>query len=174
MARLTRRMFDAIEEVGGEDLIFPLLADGYTLTKVHQKLVETYPIELEELSRGILSTWCNNAKRKDRYLEARRIGATTFAEDSMHIADDCIPEKGALMKAKMQSDSRRWIAGKLDHDAWGDKDRGAVQLNINTMHLEALKQLGAERVEGDDWLAIEGESERVEGSDSDQGEGWLD
>ena len=174
MARLTTRMFQAIEDVGGEDLVFGLLADGYTVQKVYQKLVDTYPDELGELSRGILSAWCNNAQRKERYLEARRLGAITFAEDSVHIADDAIPEKGAIAKAKLQTDTRRWIAGKMDHDAWGDKAKESVQVNVNTMHLEALKEISGEVREGegtgrdDDWLAIEGEFERVEGDE------WLD
>ena len=184
MARLTSRMFQAIEAVGGEDLVFGLIADGYTVTKVHEELVAAYPEELEELSRGILSTWCNNAKRKERYLEARRTGAVTFAEDSVHIADDCIPEKGAIAKAKLQTDTRRWIAGKLDHDAWGDRDKNAsVQVNVNTMHLDALKELAAQgRGGGDGPPAIEGDFSEVAADDwleagsdwlEDTGEGWL-
>ena len=141
--RLTQRMFDAIEACGGEDLVFPLLADGITLTSVCRRIKAAFPHELEELSRGVLSTWCNRPERKERYLEARRTGAMGFAEDSVELIDGAPPTKEGIAKAKAQSDTRRWIAGKLDHDAWGDRTQAGTVINVNQLHLQAVRELGA-------------------------------
>lgn len=136
----TSRLSDALECCGGEDLVFPLLAEGNTLAAVVRILSREYPDELADLSRGILSTWCNRPQRKEAYVEARRMGAVVFAEDSVEIVDRATPETAYL--SKLKSDNRRWMAGKLDHEAWGDRTQASTQINIGQMHLEAVKQLG--------------------------------
>lgn len=143
--RLTGRMFDALEAHVGEDRIFGLLADGETVSSVCRKIKELYPDELGELSRGVLSTWCNRPERKERYLEARRMGAVAYAEDSLEIADGAPLSKEGISKAKLRADTRKWIAGKLDRDAWGEQTQAGVTVNIGQMHLNAVRELSAER-----------------------------
>jgi len=172
----TNRLWDAIEANGGEDLVFIPLSDGETLTAVCRMLQREYP-DLEDLSRGILSTWCNQPQRKERYLEARRMGAVAFAEESMEIVDGATPETAYL--AKTRSDTRKWFAGRLDRDAWGQPDKAAVQLNINQMHLDAVRELGGvNHTAIGQHQMLEGEvveEEPGEGDEADEGsDSWLD
>lgn len=168
--KLTRSVYEALEEIGGEEIVFGWLADGETVAGCTRKLAAEYGEEypaLADVSRGILSAWCNRPGRKERYLEARRLGAIAFAEESVEILDRSKPETAYVDKNR--SDARRWFAGKLDHDAWGKRDTPMVQLNVNQMHLEAVRELGALEHQGGRRL----EQDVVDGEIVDD-RGWLD
>lgn len=168
----TNRLVDALEMLGGEELVFPLVAEGNTLAAVLRIIQREHPDELGELSRQVLSTWCNRPQRKQAYIEARREGAAAFAESSVELTDRATPDTAYL--AKLQSDNRRWYAGKLDHEAWGDKTAAGVQVNIGQMHLDAVKQLGQATVEDQSTPQgfIEGEIVEGQGGASDEDD-WL-
>ena len=44
----------------------------------------------------------------------------------------------------MRLDARRWIAGKVDPERYGEKQGPAVHINLQSEHLQALKDINGE------------------------------
>lgn len=57
----------------------------------------------------------------ERYARAREAQADLYADQIIKIADDCEPESGAVSKARLQIDARKWKASKLAPKKYGDK-----------------------------------------------------
>ena len=116
----------------GEDKVFELITTGSTLKEIWDK----YNCG----SRGFYK-WLRQVEgRKARYYEARRQAADFLADEILDIADsDLDPQQANL--AKLRIDSRKWWASRVSPEKWGDKKSPALQINLNDMHLEALKNI---------------------------------
>lgn len=116
----------------GEDKIFELITVGHTLKQIYAK----YNCG----NRGFYK-WLRQVEgRKTRYYEARRLAADFLADEILDIADaDMDPQQANL--AKLRIDSRKWWSARVSPEKWGDKKSPALQINLNDMHLEALKNI---------------------------------
>ena len=118
-----------------EDDVFNHLADGLTVEN---------SIRFWKTSKRIWYKWINETpERQEKYKDARRQYAHSLAEETLSIADGTVDPAEANI-SKMRIDTRKWLAGKIDPDSWGDKNhQAAITINIQDQHLEALRSLGS-------------------------------
>lgn len=116
----------------GEDKVFELITTGSTLKEIWDKY---------NCGSRSFYKWLRQVEgRKTRYYEARRQAADFLADEILDIADaDMDPQQANL--AKLRIDSRKWWASRVSPEKWGDKKSPALQINLNDMHLEALKNI---------------------------------
>jgi hypothetical protein len=114
--------------------VFNHQADGLTVEN---------SIRFWKTSKRIWYKWINETpERQEKYKDARRQYAHSLAEETLSIADGTIDPAEANI-SKMRIDTRKWLAGKIDPDSWGDKNhQAAITINIQDQHLEALRSLG--------------------------------
>ncbi len=135
---ITRAAHAKIKTAGGEAWVFSQVAEGRTLKALAEEL---------GISRPILSAWCNALPRRDAYTHARRAAADALVEEGLAIADSA-RDPSEVPAAKLQADFRRWMAGKIDRESWGEQQGALVNIDLGQMHLEALR--AASRKERDD------------------------
>jgi hypothetical protein len=139
---IKRALFAKIEQHGGIEFVCAHIAEGMTIGRLAEYL---------ECSRPLLSLWINQTEeRKEAVLRARKLKAEKLAEDALDIADNADESSnGGVNKARLQVDTRKWMASKLDPDQYGDKQGPAVNISIGDLHLTALKQMNkAEVIDG--------------------------
>ena len=125
-----------VDALGGIEYIIGRIANGETLLGITRDL---------KTSRYMVWRYINLTKeRAARYAQARREGAAALAEEALEIADNADDSAPAgVQKAKLQVDSRKWLAGVHDREGYGDTPKAAGNtFNVGTMHLHALQQHG--------------------------------
>ena len=137
---MRRALEKKIEELGGIEFVSSHIAEGMTIGRL---------AEFIECSRPMLSFWINQTEeRKEAVLKARKLKAEKLAEDALDIADTADESSAsAINKARLQVDTRKWMASKLDPENFGEKQGPQVNISIGDMHLQALKQINAETIE---------------------------
>jgi hypothetical protein len=121
----------------GEDEVMGAIANGETLTRLAERI---------GVSRPLLSAWCNKPQRVDKYAHAKRAAASALVDESLQIVDAA--EIDTVQVAELRADTRKWIASRLDRQTWGDDKGPTVAIQINDLHLGALRQ-GGRVIEGD-------------------------
>jgi lipopolysaccharide biosynthesis regulator YciM len=131
---MRRALEKKIEELGGIEFVSSHIAEGMTIGRL---------AEFIECSRPMLSFWINQTEeRKNAVLAARKLKAEKLAEDAMDIADFADGSSSAAVnKARLQVDTRKWMASKLDPEGYGDKSM-EVNISVGDLHLQALKHMG--------------------------------
>lgn len=120
----------AVHSVGGEHAVFELVANGMT----KKRLLETLGI-----SRSAWDRWVQkSAERAERYSRAREAGADSLADDTLAIADEASPEQAQI--AKLRIEARRWLAGKINPAAYGEKQGPSVSISFGDMALDSLRK----------------------------------
>jgi lipopolysaccharide biosynthesis regulator YciM len=131
---MRRALEKKIDELGGIEFVSSHIAEGMTIGRL---------AEFIECSRPMLSFWINQTEdRKNAVLSARKLKAEKLAEDALDIADYADgASSSAVNKARLQVDTRKWMASKLDPENFGEK---SMELNISVgdLHLQALKHMG--------------------------------
>jgi len=128
--RITRAHYVRLDEL--EDNIYEDLATGLPVTQAILKY---------KVSKRIWYGWLEKAPgRMDRYLQARRRWAEHLAEETLAIADSSTDPGDAAVN-KLRIDTRKWLAGRVDPDSWADKAQPAVQISLQSEHLNALKDI---------------------------------
>ena len=129
-----RQAFQALEDVGIES-VCARIAEGGTLRSVAAAL-------------GIGSTslffFLKRPENIESYAAARRVQAAILAEEVLEISDNATPATAQV--AKLQVDSRRWMASLLDRDSFGERGP-KITVNIQQLHLDALRQLSRSKVQ---------------------------
>ena len=134
---IERAMVAKIEKDGGIDWILAKIADGWTIKAIAEQ-------DLGE-SRSLLSIWLNKGENKERLAQARSLFAARMAEEALQIADGVEPLNEQIGKAKLQIDTRKWLASKYDPSNFGEQKATAqVNISIGDLHLRALKDLNKE------------------------------
>lgn len=129
-------MIEAIELAGGEAALIDRIADGETMADLARAL---------GCSRNLLSTYMNRDEtRRATVQRARETGADAMAEDTIRIADGALASQASA--ARLRIEQRRWFASKVLPDTYGEKNQTSITVNVNTLHLEALRQLRTERI----------------------------
>jgi hypothetical protein len=126
--QITRVSHAKIRKAGGENYVFTRIAGGDTLSRIAVDI---------GVSRPLLSDWANDAQRRDAYLRARQRQASALVDESLDIVDEADPQTVQL--AKLRSETRRWMAGKLHREQWGEQSGPQVAIQINNLHAGMLR-----------------------------------
>ena len=135
-----RQMQRTILKWGGEDWMLNEIASGVSVVELSKRL---------KRSRGEIYKYFNETpERKARFAEARKTSAHSLVEDATEIVDET---EGAQMQvevtsAKERAGHRRWLAERYNREDYGAPDPTIqVQVNVATLHLDALKAHGGPR-----------------------------
>lgn len=142
---LKRRLLAEIAERGGPDYVRDFIAAGGTVLDLANDL---------GCSRTYLSRHLHDhPEYSDAITQARREQADTLADEALQIADAMAdvdnPSRERIAIAKERIDVRKWLATVNNPDRYQtNKPQASVTININQLHLEALKKRNA--APGDD------------------------
>jgi AraC-like DNA-binding protein len=134
---LKKRLLAEIEERGGPEYVRDYIAAGGTILDLANEL---------GCSRTYLSRHLNaNEAYRPMIDEARREQADTLAEEALQIADELADTDGLTREhiavAKERIDVRKWLATVNHPDRYQQNKAGpTITLNINQLHLDALKK----------------------------------
>lgn len=149
---LRKRLLAEIGDRGGPEYIREYIASGGTILDLANEL---------GCSRTYLSRHLN---AHDDYApviaEARQEHADALAEEALQIADGMADvvniSKETIAVAKERIDIRKWLATVNNPNRYQQNKSGpTVTININQLHLDALKK----RRDGDGAITIEGTAE---------------
>lgn len=122
-------MLASLADHGGVEWVLERVANGEPLRQIAADLGCT---------RAVLSDWMLiDPERRALYLSARAASAAAMAEHSLQIAD-ATSEVGTS-KARLQIETRQWLAGVYDREQYGAKPTG-VNINIGMLHLDSLRR----------------------------------
>jgi transcriptional regulator with XRE-family HTH domain len=147
---LRRQLVERINEQGGVGWVLDRYRSGETIRDIAESLGVT---------RSLLGTYLNR-KHREAYDAAKKEHAAASVDEARSLIDkaDLFPE--AINKAKAQAEIRKWHASRLAREEFGDSPKNATQINIHTLHLDALRvRLVPEELPG-------GEIRRVIGAES--------
>ena len=116
----------------GEHTLLEKIASGMTMAGLAKEL---------GISNLSLYHWIKkDPDRQGRFAQARAIAADQWAEECLDIADQA---DGVSANAdRLKIETRKWLAGVTNPDKYrAAPAQAAVQVNVNQLHLEALKQL---------------------------------
>lgn len=150
---LKKKLLQEIGDRGGPEWLQDYIATGGTILSLAEEL---------GCSRSYLSRHLN---AEDEYraviLEGRREHAETLAEEALSIADQMATVSGITREqvavAKERIDVRKWLASVNSPDRFRQNNGGpTVTININQLHLEALKK------RRDGGIVIDGTASEIE------------
>ena len=112
-----------------EDMIWSLLEQGRTITQVCYEI---------GVGKKALQDWLNEVDPDDSQItSARAQAATNYAMQALEIADSSEPEQAA--KARLQIQTRQWIAERWDRKTYGTQSGPQITLNVTDLRLNALR-----------------------------------
>lgn len=123
------------------DYIVSWVQDGNTVLQLANEIAEDTGLKISSQMLGrYIREFDDGAQRVQ---EARQQGAHSMVDQAIDIVDNAPADRDAVRKAQAQANVRTWVA-----ERWNRKDLGApkgpaIQLNINTMHLDALRRRAA-------------------------------
>lgn len=125
-----RRMnIKLIEDSGGEETLLALIRSGYTVKRCAERL---------GVSQSVLQMWLTDTpERRERVALARAEAAAHLADETLEIADAATNDDERV--ARLRIDTRKWLASKWAPNTYGDQRGPVVQVNINDMHLRAVR-----------------------------------
>ena len=119
----------------GKDAALDMVATGWTLAMIGQ--------HVSDLSGVPISAYyvCKYLQQfGEDYTQAKKAQAQMHAERVATIADDVEQGKLDPASARVASENRKWVAGKLD-SAYSDRAALDIQVtNVADMHLLALRE----------------------------------
>ena len=149
-----------IEKLGGEDFVYGQLSNGITYSKLAILL---------GCDRRLFFSWRKMSEdRLERCEYFRVMGAGVLAESSV---DELVDMQGQdvtsaeVSLARATSNSKRWLAGKVDPATWGEKQVVDINVSADNLFMDALRA-GSKK-----WLARDDERLRLEAGDEDIVEG---
>lgn len=134
---LRKRLLAEIGDRGGPEWLQDYIAEGGTIARLSEEL---------GCSRTYLSRHLNaQPEYKAVIVEARGEYADKLADEALSIADGMADVDGItrdqIAVAKERIDIRKWMAAVNSPERYRQNTNGpAVTININQLHLEALKK----------------------------------
>ena len=109
------------------DDICELISESVTLADIAKR----YKVSMGTMSNFLTANY-------EQYARAREAEADRMAEEILYIADNCSGDEQA---ARLQIDTRKWLASKKNHKKYGDRISQEVsgELSISTMSLEQVR-----------------------------------
>lgn len=80
---------------------------------------------------------------------ARETQAEIYVEEIISIADSSSEESGAVAKASLQVDARKWYASKVASKKYGDRIQQDINANVNISLIDRVLK-ARKRARGDD------------------------
>ena len=115
----------------GETVLLEKIASGLTMAGLAREL---------NISNLSLYHWIRkDPNREERFKQARSIAAEQWADECLDIAD--ASDNNSANADRLKIETRKWMAGVANPDRFQAKPATAIQVNVNQLHLEALKQL---------------------------------
>lgn len=136
--KLTRAGCKRIDEEFGEDWVFERIMAGRTVSSIQKEIDIGHRIFYSWLHGGPKAT--RDETRWTRYQEARRIASDTLADETLQIADDCATAEEVAV-AKLKIDTRKWLAGAMNPESYGNRPSTQVSVSLGDMHIQALKDV---------------------------------
>jgi len=142
-----RELQRLVADAGGAEPLLERVANGETVKAIAESL---------GVSRGMLSASRSDDEQAAALLEARRKAASVLVEQALVIADHARPATSQV--AKLQIDTRLWIARAWDRAQFAEKQQAPVTLNLAQIHAQVVrercKQRDAERRRELDAVAV--------------------
>lgn len=105
-------------------------------------------------SSSTVFRWLENdiGNFREEYARARDGQAAFYAEQIIAIADNVKEDAQAIAKAKLQIDSRKWIAARMAPKHWGNKSEVLVSSKSENMTslTELFKQAAKQEEDGNE------------------------
>jgi len=115
----------------GETVLLEKIASGLTMAGLAREL---------NISNLSLYHWIRkDPDREERFRQARTIAADQWADECLDIAD--ASDSVSANADRLKIETRKWLAGVTAPDKFQAKPAAAVQVNVNQLHLDALRQL---------------------------------
>ena len=115
----------------GETVLLEKIASGLTMAGLAREL---------NISNLSLYHWIRkDLDREERFKQARSIAADQWADECLDIAD--ASDNNSANADRLKIETRKWLAGVTNPDRFQAKPTTAIQVNVNQLHLDALKQL---------------------------------
>lgn len=115
----------------GETVLLEKIASGLTMAGLAREL---------NISNLSLYHWIRkDPDREERFRQARTIAADQWADECLDIAD--ASDSTSANADRLKIETRKWLAGVAAPDKFQAKPATAVQVNVNQLHLDALRQL---------------------------------
>ena len=115
----------------GETVLLEKIASGLTMAGLAREL---------NISNLSLYHWIRkDPDREERFRQARTIAADQWADECLDIAD--ASDSVSANADRLKIETRKWLAGVTAPDKFQAKPTAAVQVNVNQLHLDALRQL---------------------------------
>jgi 3',5'-cyclic AMP phosphodiesterase CpdA len=115
----------------GETVLLEKIASGLTMAGLAREL---------NISNLSLYHWIRkDPNREERFKQARSIAAEQWADECLDIAD--ASDNNSANADRLKIETRKWMAGVANPDRFQAKPATAIQVNVNQLHLDALKQL---------------------------------
>ena len=132
----------------GEDELFNRLATGTTLSELLKAI---------GIGDKLWARWLDMSDgRRPRYVEAQEQSAHFFASRAVNTAVSVHAEDNSIHSARLQVDTDKWMAAKLNPQYDTRHKEVAVNISVGDLHAEAAALL--REVSGD---VIEGQAEDV-------------
>lgn len=123
-----RSDLDALQSMP-EDMIWSLVEQGRTITQICYEI---------GVGKKALSDWFDEVDPDEsKITRARAKAATTYAMQALEIADSSEPEHAA--KARLQIQTRQWVAERWNRKVYGTQTGPQITLNIQDLRLNALR-----------------------------------
>jgi AcrR family transcriptional regulator len=115
----------------GEVVLLEKIASGMTMAGLAREL---------NISNLSLYHWIRkDPDREERFKQARTIAADQWADECLDIAD--ASDSVSANADRLKIETRKWLAGVAAPEKFQAKPTAAVQVNVNQLHLDALRQL---------------------------------
>lgn len=138
LERRTRELFEDEPNATPLDFAVDYVASGGTLTDLAAELTEKlgFNVSRHQLSGYLHMTFGDEAAL--RLAKARREGAHGLAESTLGIAAGA-DSKDAAQRARVEVNARQWLAGQWNRDEFGQQKQAPIQINLGSLHLDALR-----------------------------------
>jgi len=149
------RKFEAhLEKLGGEDVLFDLLATEPRVENVAEHFQGFLPGHPDFPSRSWLYRWrkAGGEERIKKWHQAMKLRSHLLVEDALSLleSEETNPATSAEAQLlKMRVGHRKYLAEKYNRKDFGEeKDETNVNLSVGSLHLDALRSAGSmEQVE---------------------------
>jgi hypothetical protein len=120
------------------DWVVQQVADGVTMGKIAEYLAREMN---ESVSRSFFSWHINSATpdAKERIKAARKDATHVWAEQALDIAARPATTTAEVQQARLQIDTRRWLASIFNREEFSEKQQHEVTLDVGALHLAALR-----------------------------------
>lgn len=140
MAGRPKRKLDLakLEEIGAE-AVEDLLERGQSITDICKALA---------VQKKALHDFLERPENSGLLARARVRAADNLAVETLNIADSATPETATV--ARLQVDTRRWLASKWNSQQYGDKQAPLVNITLTDLHLNSLRRVDPVAIDNDD------------------------